>query len=180
VTSIWYIAVRPFGPQSGQAWRDYLDWAKLPQLVELVTLDNSLCPSLLGAPTAEDWKHNVQEDYLIDLFWDLDYLLGRVKSEAARNVLAVVRDPQAQGDDEWRDPRFAFQGYDLIEQPGLGISALSNCGGFPLAFQPEDLSPVGLLARLDYARAIQQRLRQAYPAEHHADCRAWAIWRMER
>lgn len=178
MSPVWFIAVRPFGPQSGQVWRDYVAWAGLPQLVELVSLDNSLCPSLLDTLSAADWEHNVQEDFLTDLFRDLDHLLGRVAGQANRNVLAVVRDPQAQGDQEWHDRRFLFQGYDLIEQPGLGISALSNCGGFPLAFQPEDLSPAGLLPSLDQARAVQQRLRQAYPAEHHADCLVWAIWRM--
>ena len=180
---IWYIALEKFGPDYGKAWQDYLAWANLPQLRELVSLDISLCPTLFSAITAEDWLHNVREDYLTSFFTDLDYLLARVKQARGAlegNLLAAVREPEPPDLQAWQDARFVFQGFDLVESPGLGVSALNNCGGFELAFLPGDLNPVGLLDEHGYARAVQRRLRGHYPTEHHANCSLWAIWRLEK
>jgi hypothetical protein len=178
MTAIWFTAVVKFCPQSGQKWTDYLAWAKLTQLRELISLDNILCPNAIDALTLEDWQHNVQADYLIDFFTDLEYLLKRVSQPSRLNILAVMSQPDQPAPGLWQDPRFAFQGYDLIEKPGGGVSALSNCGGFDKAFQPGDISEVGLLASFELARAVQQRLITAYPGKHHADCFIWGIWKM--
>ncbi len=180
MSAIWYIAVESFGPHTGQRWADYIAWARLPQLRELVSLDHVLCPSAIPSLTAEDWNHNIQEDYLTDFFWDLDYLLSRLGRPAHLNILAVVREPDGPAPTLWQDERFTFQGYDLVEEPGSGISALSNCGGFAKAFKPEDLSEVGLLPTFELARTVRRRLRVLYPEERHASCHVWAIWRMSR
>ncbi len=180
---IWYIALEKFSPDYGPAWQDYLAWANLPQLRELISLDVSLCPTLFSAITAEDWQHNVQEDYLTSFFTELEYLLARVEQtggERKGNLLAVVREPEPPDLRARLDERFMFQGFDLVESPGLGISVLNNCGGFELAFRPSDLNPVGLLDEYNHAREVQGRLREHYPDEHHADCCLWAIWRLEK
>jgi hypothetical protein len=93
------------------------------------------------------------------------------------NVLALLQNPT---DDEVRsfsDHRFVFRGFDLIELQ-TGISALVNCGGFPKAFSSTDLSDCGLLMEHARALSVQKLLRAEYPDEPHADCDAWAIWRM--
>jgi hypothetical protein len=175
---IWYIAVEPFGPAQGQRWQDYLAWADLPQVTELVTLDNALCPPLLDPPTREDWEYNVQADYLISFFVDLDHVLRRVGPHSTANILAVMREPSAGDCAACQDSRFQFAGFDLIEKPGLGISALSNCRGWPLAFTNSDLNSAGLLPTLGLARAAQNNLQAFYPGASHANCHVWAVWRL--
>lgn len=178
LTPPWYLPTQRFDPSSGQAWRDYVTWSSLSQLTDLVSLDIVLCPAVVEPLTPEDWGHNVQEDYLIEFFLDLDYLLARVGPRRDVNVLAVLRDPSEADFAAFDDPRFAFMGFDLIEKPGLGISALSNCGGFPLAFANGDLNAVGLLPAYEKAFEVSRNLREHYPNDHHADCQVWAIWRL--
>lgn len=77
----------------------------------------------------------------------------------------------------FRDARFPFCGFDLIEEQGT-ISALTNCGGFDKAFLLTDLSECGLIVEYAKAVAVQELLRAEYPDDPHAFCRVWAIWRM--
>jgi hypothetical protein len=177
---IWYIAREKFGPGSPKGWAEYKAWARLPQLIEVVSLDNILCPNGTGELIPEDWEHNVQQNFKIDFFIHLDYLLGRVGNRSAMNILAVIEEPGPADMKSFHDERFAFKGFDLVERPESDVSALVNCGGFDLAFLPEDLNPYGLIWDYEAARDVQQRLVTHYPEEHHAHCALWAIWRMER
>jgi hypothetical protein len=180
LTDIWYVALEAFGPEAGEKWTSYLDWARLPQLRELVSLDDILCPRIIQSLTNEDWEHNVKEDYLTECFTHLEYLRARVAGRASVNMLAVMREPSLDDVLSFADDRFVFQGYDLVEKPGLGgISASSNCGGFELAFEPADVSAVGLFDDYEFARGVQQHLLEHYPDEHHAVCYLWAVWRMK-
>jgi hypothetical protein len=115
-------------------------------------------------------------DFLTSYFWNLDYFLQRVAHKRGEiNILAVCLEPSFDVRDIFSDRRFAFQGYDLI---GGGMSAINNCGGFEQAFQPSDVSEVGLFSSYSFAREVQQRLRQHYAGESHTDCELWAIWKM--
>lgn len=172
----WYTAVEAFDPTFGEVWTGYIAWSGLTQLEEVVSLDGSLCPSVIRKLIEEDWKHNVQEDELIEFFYDLDYLLGRVAGIARVNILAAVLDPSKECRHAFADPRFDFKGYDLI---GRGMSALTNCGGFPLAFRNEELSNAGLISTLTRANDIRASLLTNYPDEAHADCEIWALWKMQ-
>jgi hypothetical protein len=173
-----YSAVKRFDPACGEAWRKFIAWSSLERLREVVSLDLILCPTIFGELTAEDWRHNVQEDFKITLFHDLDHVLCRVAGDDLVNVLALMQNPTEEEVRSFDDPRFAFRGFDLVELQ-TGISALVNCGGFDRAVAPTDLSDCGLLA--DHARAltVQKRLRAEYPDEHHADCDLWAVWQMK-
>jgi len=64
---------------------------------------------------------------------------------------------------------------DLVEA-ATGVSALSNCGGWPRVFANGELSANGLIA--DHARAleIQAALPLACQGEHHAICDVWAVF----
>jgi hypothetical protein len=128
--------------------------------------------------TAEDWRHNVQEDFKITLFHDLDHVLRRVAGEDQGNVLALKPEPTDEEVRSVNDPRFAFRGFDLVELE-TGIRALVNCGGFDKAFAGSDLSECGL--HTDHAQAlrVQKRLREDYPNEPHAACDVWAIWQLK-
>jgi hypothetical protein len=172
----WYIAVEPFDPRFGETWTNYVAWSGLTQLVEVVSLDSSLCPPVIRELEEEDWKHNVNEDGAIFFFLDLDYLLRRVAGLGPANILAATRNPEGECGDLLPGGRFEFKGYDLI---GQGNSALANCGGFPLAFQNEELSRSGLVPTLARAREIQASLRDNYPDTSDADCDIWALWKMQ-
>jgi hypothetical protein len=173
-----YTAVKRFDPACGERWHGFIEWSGLTQLREVVSLDLMLCPPVSRELNAEDWRHNVQEDFKLTLFHDLDHVLRRVAGDDRVSVLALMQNPT---DDEVRsftDPLFVFRGFDLVELQ-TGISALVNCGGFNKAFAPTELSDCGLLT--DHARAltVQKRLRAEYPDEPHADCDLWAVWQMK-
>ncbi|WP_292132320.1 hypothetical protein [Mesorhizobium sp.] len=68
-------------------------------------------------------------------------------------------------------------GYDLMDQ-AVGVSALTNCGGFPDVFANAELSRVGLIDDFDRAVETRDSLRRMHPEERHADCDLWAIFRL--
>ena len=176
--TVVYSAVQRFDSACGDKWINFIAWSGLPQLREVVSTDIMLCPTVFRELADEDWQHNVQEDFKITLFHDLDYVLSKVVGDVRVNVLALM---QNQSDDEvhsFSDHRFVFRGFDLVELQ-TGISALVNCGGFDKAFVRADLSDCGLL--MDHAKtlSVQKLLRAEYPDEHHADCDLWAIWQMK-
>jgi hypothetical protein len=173
-----YSAVKRFGPDSGESWQKYVEWSGLTHLREVVSLDMMLCPTVFQELTDEDWRHNVQEDFKITLFHDLDHVLRRVVGEERATVLALAQNPTAADLGSFADRRFVFRGFDLVELQ-TGISALVNCGGFDKAFAPADLSECGLLPDHAGANNVQKRLRAEYPDEPHANCDMWAVWQMK-
>jgi hypothetical protein len=175
-----YSAVKQFDPSCGDKWTKFIEWCGLTQLREVISLDCILCPSVIVIDelTPEDWHYNVSENFICHLFRDLEYLLGKVAGSDRMNVLALMQNPTEEDVRAFNDNRFIFRGFDLLEVHVADISALVNCGGFPKAFAPTDLSDCGLL--VDHAKVlrIQTLLRAEYPDEHHADCDVWAIWQM--
>jgi hypothetical protein len=148
--------------------------SRLTQLREVVTLDAILCPPIVDEILPQDWPHIVNEDFMLTYFTDLDYLLRRIGTERDRNLLCLYRNPEAHPSPS--DSRFGFEGYDVVDVQG-GISALTNCGGFPLAFVNEELNSVGLLPTRERATQVRTALLTNYPVEPHAHCDAWAIFR---
>ena len=169
-----YIVTERFDPGRGTDWDKYVDWSGLTQLREVVSLDSILCPKVIDGILAEDWEHIVNADFMLDYFTDLEYLIQRAGSLEGRNLLCVYKNPDA--DAKPSDARFALEGYDLVDVMG-GISALTNCGGFSLAFANSELNQVGLLSTLDRADSVRSALMSNYPAEPHANCDVWAIFR---
>ena len=178
MVELWYVAVEPFDPSYGESWTRYIEWSGLTQLTELVSFDGCLCPAVITELTPEDWRHNVNEDYVLFFFRDLDYLLQRVGRTRRVNILAAIRNPDSECRTALPDDQFEFKGYDVVDVCA-DISALTDCGGFPLAFRNEELSSSGLIATFTRAREIQAALRENYPDEHHANCNVWALWKMK-
>jgi hypothetical protein len=172
-----FIAKTPFGPAEGEAWLNYCQWAKIPGLTEVVSLDSSLCPRVIKEIADEDWSHIVNEDFRLDYFYDLDYLLERVAKVARKNILGVYRNPNRHIDIPPAPGDFTFVGYDLIEEQTT-ISALTNCGGFPDSFSNDELNLFGLISGFDRATKIRQDLKARHPNEPHAQCELYALWRM--
>jgi hypothetical protein len=172
-----YVANRRFGPQAGARWSDYIAWSGLMQLGEVVGLDEMLCPPVLDDVREDDWPHIVNESFMLNCFTDLAWLLARVLSQegslADCNILCVHRNPQIEPE---LPEDFDLLGYDLVDVHG-GVSVLTNCGGYPDQFAPAELNRVGLLNRLDRARALQKALPMAHPDDSHAVCHVWAVGR---
>lgn len=176
MTGPWFIAVERFGRANGAAWARYVEWSKLDQVEDLVSLDNMLCPSVLKDIRDNRWAHIVNEDFHLHFFTDLEFLRRELAAENAEGarLLCVFRNPDKRPSLSAELSSFSFLGFDLIEAES-GISALSNCGGWP-ELDNRELSKWGLLT--DHARALdlQVILRRNHPEEPHANCDLWAIF----
>lgn len=171
----WFIATETF-TASDKAWKKYVDWSGLAHLTEVVSLDPMLCPTVLPKIKDEYWPHIVNEDFMLNFFVDLEFLIKEIGDIPERNLLCVYRNPPSEPDPYGGLVDFQFLGYDLVDVH-CSVSALTNCGGFPDVFANDELSPKGLL--LSHARAIevQSELRRRHPDEDHANCHVWAIAR---
>src|SRR5512146_947479 len=122
---IWYTAMDKFDPSLGDEWIRYVEWAQLPQLTECISLDGTHRPHELTELIPSDWDHNVQRDYCISYFWDVEYVLERFAHRRQQvNILAILFDPPFEVRDLRPHARFTFQGYDLIDM--YQISAITN------------------------------------------------------
>src|SRR5438874_2238777 len=88
-----FIATQRFDPTDGEKWLGYCEWAKIPGIVEIVGLDTLLCKHLVCEFSDEDWLHNVHEDFRLNYFYDLDYLMRRVRELPRKNILGLYRNP---------------------------------------------------------------------------------------
>jgi hypothetical protein len=174
---VGYTAVETFDPSKEEKWSNYIQWSGLTQLNEVVSLDCSLCPGIIDRLVDEDWNQNVYSKIFFALFGNLDYLLNRIKTHSKYQILATIREPNPDDIKNFKDNRFIFKGYDLLEEQ-TRISALTNCGGFDLAFNQDDISESGLIEEYNKAFKIRKLLLKNYPNENHADCSVWAIWKM--
>jgi hypothetical protein len=176
MSGIWYTAITKSDPSFGNEWVKYQNWAKIPQLRERISLDHTLRPKELWDLIDTDWAHNVRHNYLIAFFWDLDYLLKRFENNRDKvNILAVCFEPSFEVKDSFKDRRFEFQGYDLVE-PG-DSSVISGYVRLDKAFKISDISEVGLFNTYTFAREVQKLLDQHYTQEIQ-HCDLWAIWKM--
>jgi hypothetical protein len=172
----WFVATETFTPRR-EGWEKYVAWSGMRHLEEVVSLDPMLCPTLLPDIKSGYWPHIVNEDFMVNFFIDLDFLLEQVSGMPDdRNLLCVYRNPASPPPPPGGSMEFEFLGYDLIDVQG-GASALTNCGGFPDVFANGELSPKGLITSHARAFEVQAGLRARYPQEHHADCHVWAIFR---
>jgi hypothetical protein len=172
----WYIATEMFTSREGEAWSKYVNWSGLSQLDEVVSLDPMLCPTILPEIRNEYWPYIVNEDFMLNFFTDLEFLLTQVAGRTERNLLCVFRNPPTHPSPRPELEHFEFLGYDLVDVQG-SASALSNCGGFPDAFDNRELSSKGLLGSHVRALQVQSELRARHPEESHANCHVWAIYR---
>lgn len=175
MTAPLFIAVERFDPSDGEKWQKYFQWANIPSLTEVISLDSLLCPHIVNKLQPEDWAHIVNEDFRLDYFNDLEYLLKRVAHVSRKQVLGLYRNLDAHIELA-PAANFAFVGYDLIEE-ATQISALTNCGGFPDSFSNAELNQFGLIGAFNRAAKIRRNLHERHPEEPHANCELYAIWR---
>jgi hypothetical protein len=123
-----FIATERFDPSDAN-WQKYIAWSRLEQLDEVVSLDRSLCPTVLPDIKPEYWNHIVNEDFMLHFFVDLDYLRKETGDIHSKNLLCVFRNPTSPPSSQVPEG-FNFVGYDLVDKDS-SLSALTNCGGFP-------------------------------------------------
>lgn len=173
---MFYACKERFDADDGGRWLKYLQWLGRADLRRIVSLDSMLCRTLVRFESDADWEFVVCEDFMLDFFTDLEFVLRRASSFPRSMVLAAVREPSHEDMSSFHHPDFEFAGFDIVDRES-SISALLNCGGFPEVFSLTELSPAsGLIPSLDRAFGIRDRLRELYPTERHADCHVWALW----
>ena len=82
----WFVATEKFD-KSDAGWAKYITWSGLDQLDEVVSLDCSLCPTVLSKIKAEYWNRIVNEDFMLNFFTDLEYLRIETASILRKNLL---------------------------------------------------------------------------------------------
>lgn len=75
---------------------------------------------------------------------DENQTLGRVGSLSNRNLLCVFQNLESEPHPPAVSQHFELFGYDLVDVEGIA-SQLTNCGGFPLAFDNAEVTNQGLL-----------------------------------
>jgi hypothetical protein len=178
----YYVAASRFD-RTSPGWEDFYEWRGLPQLVEVVSMENAAGALDADQLTDDEWRHVAPVEEVrcpaILCFRQLDALRGCIsdlRRDEPTSLLWVFREPVEQPPLPETPSTFTFLGYDLIDDYTC-ISALTNCGGFPAAFSDADISELGLIRTLERAKQIQIDLRREYPEEPHADCSLWAIFR---
>ena len=157
------------------SWQSYIEWSGRTSATEIITFDGMLCSSAIDALIDEDWQHNIHADNMVYFFSDYEYLLKRIRFDAAKhNILELTKQPDSN---VMPTESFRFCGYDIMDSDD-SISVLLNCGPFPDIFSANDTNLFGLIDKLDDAKHIANNIRLANPDEHHCqDCRVWSIAR---
>jgi hypothetical protein len=167
--------------EKGLSWDKYIEWSKLTQLTEVVSLDGILSENLVEPDydNADDWNFiHIAGQQQTGFFTTLEYVLRKSKPKDKFNLLTVIVNPSQDCKGIMVDD-YQFLGYDLLDQQ-FGNSALTNCGGFDETFLPTELNKYGLID--DYFKTfdIRKRLLENNPEEHHANTNVIAVWRHKK
>ena len=173
----YFTAIERFDPSNGERWVGYTRWLGRTDLARVITLDSLLCPPVVHAQSSEDWPFVAQEEFMLDFFTSLDFVLRRVSGHRPSVVLAVARNPSAEDVAGFPHPNFELAGFDIVDAQFTASALLNGCN-FPEAFDVSELS-VGVGADqvagagLPDSRCFAPALSEPRPDEIHV----WAIWR---
>jgi hypothetical protein len=174
---MYYTAIERFDPGNGERWVCYTRWLGRTDLKRVVTLDSLLCPPVVHVESGDDWEFVAKEDFMLDFFTDLGFVLRRVSGHRPSVVVAVIREPTAAAVSGFADPNFVFAGFDVVDTQ-FRASALLSSSRFPDICNVSNLSAEsGLLLSRERAFAVRDKLRQRHPNQEKAKCHVWAIWR---
>jgi hypothetical protein len=174
-----YVAADRFD-RTSDGWEDYAKWRGLPQLVEVVSIEN---PSIVRAThlNAEEWACvaadlGVGPNYFC--FTDLACLQNCLARNglAAPMLLCIFKNPDRAPDRSELPLGFELLGYDLVEDR-TGVSSVSNCKGFLAASPHSEISECCLVRDFAAAREMQEQMPRLFPGDPHANCSVWAIAR---
>ena len=172
----YYAAIERFNRDNGERWKSFTRWLGRSDLTRIVTLDNTLCPPVVHPQSADDWEFIAKEEFMLDFYTSLDFVLQRVVGHRPSEVIAVARDPSAEDVDGFPHPEFEFAGFDLVDTEFSSSALLNN--RFPDVVNVSKLSSEsGLITSRQLAFKIRKDLRQRYPDREDAGCCVWAVWR---
>ena len=173
----YYAALERFDRDNGERWVGYTRWLGRTDLTRVVTLDSLLCPPVVHVESGDDWQFVAKEDFMLDFFTNLDFVLRRVAGHRPSVVVAVARDPSPDDLSGFPHPDFEFAGFDVVDTQ-FTASALLNNSRFPGLFNVSELSSEsGLILSRERAFEIRDTLRRRHPDLDEAKCNVWAIWR---
>jgi hypothetical protein len=173
----YYAAIERFDRNNGQRWVEYIRRMDRTDLMRIVTLDSMLCPPVVHVESSDDWQFVAKEEFMLDFFTDLDFVLRRAVGHRPSVVVAVARDPSVADISGFSHPDFEFAGFDVVDTQFV-TSALFNSSHFPGVFDVSELSSEsGLIMSRERAFEIRDTLRQRHPDRDEAKCYVWAIWR---
>jgi hypothetical protein len=173
----YYTAIERFDPHNGERWLGYTRWIGRTDLIRVVTLDSILCPPVVHIQSSEDWPFVAQEEFMLDFFTNLDFVLQRVSAHRPSVVVAIARDPSATDVSDFPHPDFEFAGFDIVDAQFVASALLNGCN-FPEAFDVSELSSEsGLIASRERAFVIRDAMHQHYPNRDQTKSHVWAIWR---
>lgn len=173
---IYYTLVEKFNSESGNLWDKYKAKNGLHDLLEIISLDSSLCPA------AElDGENEVLQDPNFqhgdaELYMDLKKSVVDIHGELNANdwnSIAVEFNPKGEGSSPSKD--FKFVGYDLLDI-ATRTSTLVNCGRLETAFSSEDLNSSGLIDDLEKSILVQDKIKNYCPDLSHNNTTIVAIW----
>jgi hypothetical protein len=155
----------------------YTRWLGRTDLNRVVTLDSILCPPVVHVESSEDWPFVAQEEFMLDFYTNLDFVLRRVSGHRPSVVVAVARNPSPAEVSNFPHPDFEFEGFDIVDAQFVASALLNGCN-FPEAFDVSELSSEsGLIASRERAFAIRDAMHQHYPNRDQTKSHVWAVWR---
>jgi len=172
----YYAAIERFNRDNGERWKSFTRWLGRSDLTRIVTLDNTLCPPVVHPQSADDWEFIAKEEFMLDFYTSLDFVLRRIAGHRPSEVIAVARDPSAEEVDGFPHREFELAGFDLVDTE-FSTSALLN-NRFSNVVSVSKLSrESGLILSRELAFQWRDNLRRRYPDREDARCCVWAVWR---
>jgi hypothetical protein len=173
----YYTAIERFDRNNGERWLGYTRWLGRTDLERVVTLDSILCPPVVHMESSEDWPFVAQEEFMLDFYTSLDFVLRRVSGHRPSVVIAAARDPSVAEVSDFPHLNFEFAGFDIVDAQFIASALLNGCN-FPGAFDVSELSPgSGLIRSRSRAFRIRDILHERYLNRDKIKSHVWAIWR---
>ncbi|MGB7746649.1 MAG: hypothetical protein WBN75_05100 [Verrucomicrobiia bacterium] len=173
----YFTAIERFDPGNGERWVGYTRWLGRTDLKRIVTLDSLICPPVVHVQSSDDWQFVAQEEFMLDFFTSLDFVLRRISGHRPSVVVATARNPSADDVAGFPHPNFELAGFDIVDAQFTASAILNGCN-YPGAFNISELSvESGLIKSRERAFRIRDVLHQRYPNRDQTKSGVWAIWR---
>ncbi|WP_069997860.1 hypothetical protein [Cellulosilyticum sp. I15G10I2] len=93
---IGFMAVEKFDSSYGDTWTIFVEWSKLYQLRELVSIDCVLCPQVFKPESDDDFENLVPNEMQYSIYKNLEWLILRTGHIAEKQILAVLYKPNME------------------------------------------------------------------------------------
>ena len=171
----YYTAIERFDRDNGERWVGYTRWLGRTDLTRIITLDSALCPPVVHPESADDWQFVAKEEFMLDFFTSLDFVLQRVAGHRPSVVIAVARDPSADDVSNFPHPDFELAGFDVVDAQFTASAVLNHsrfsrrgqCFKAFLRIRPHQVTGVGLPDSRHLAPVLPGPRRSQMPCLGH-------------